>query len=198
MFILDRGFRDSIRFLEGCGYRPCMPESLSAGEHQLTTAQANRSRCVTICRWVVETVNGHFKRDFKLLRQEYFHRSLPHMMQNFKIAAALLNRFGVRFQNNIYSSEILEIIHERMGLINNLANMVESLNMNRRSSHFENICADQNNISFFPTLEYRDLILFALGTYQIRQARSYYGEHVRSQGRYRIEVNRGEVISQNE
>ncbi|KAJ8710626.1 hypothetical protein PYW08_009141 [Mythimna loreyi] len=120
------------------------------------------------------------------------------MMQNFKIAAALLNRFGVRFTNNIYSSGILEIIRERMGLENNLANMVEALNMNRRSSHFENICADQNNVSFFPTLEYRDLILFALGTYQIRQARSYYGEHVRSQGRYIIEVNRGEAITQNE
>ncbi|XP_041988982.1 uncharacterized protein LOC121740371 [Aricia agestis] len=90
VFILDRGFRDSISLLEGYGFRTCMPESLLEGEHQLTTAQANRSRCVTICRWVVEAVNGHFKRDFKLFRQEYFHRSLPHMMDNFKIAAALL------------------------------------------------------------------------------------------------------------
>ncbi|CAH2105465.1 unnamed protein product [Euphydryas editha] len=198
VFILDRGFRDSISLLEGCGFRAFMPESLSEGEHQLTTAQANKSRCVTICRWVVEAVNGHFKRDFKLLRQEYFHQSLPHMMQNFQIAAALLNRFGVRFENNIYCSEILEIIQERMDLENNLANMVESLNMNRRSSNFENICADENNLPFFPTLEYRDLVLFALGTYQLRQARSYYGEHVRSQGGYRIEVNRGEAINQNE
>lgn len=61
-----------------------MPESLSQGEHQLTTAQANRSRCETICRWVVEAVNGHFKRDFKLLRQEYFHRSLSHMTRILK------------------------------------------------------------------------------------------------------------------
>ncbi|CAH2109329.1 unnamed protein product [Euphydryas editha] len=72
VFILDRSFRDSISLLEGCGFRDFMPESLSEGEHQLTTAQANKSRCVTICRWVVEAINGHFKRDFKLLRQEYF------------------------------------------------------------------------------------------------------------------------------
>ncbi|XP_023940272.2 uncharacterized protein LOC112047391 [Bicyclus anynana] len=186
-FILDRGFRDIISLLEGCGYRPFMPESLLEGEHQLTTAQANRSRCVTICRWVVEVVNGYFKRDYKLLRQEYFHRSLPHMMQNFQIAAALINKFGVRLRDNEYASEIITIIRQNMLLENNLAIMVEALNMNRRSSNFINITADRNNISF-PELEYRDLILVALGTYQIRQARSYYGEHIRFHGGYRIEV----------
>lgn len=189
VFILDRGFRDCISLLEGCGYRTCMPESLLEGEHQLTTAQANRSRCVTICRWVVEAVNGHFKRDYKLFRQECFHRSLPHMMQNFEIAAALLNNFGVRFQDNVYAHEILQIIRERINLENNLANVVDELNMNRRTSFFQNITADRNNLIHFPTLEHRDLILFALGTYQIRQARSYYGEHVRFHGGYRIEVS---------
>ncbi|KAH9642648.1 hypothetical protein HF086_008261 [Spodoptera exigua] len=58
VFILDREFRDCISLLEGCGYRTCMPESLLEGEHQLTTGQANRSRCVTICRWVLpEQIN---------------------------------------------------------------------------------------------------------------------------------------------
>lgn len=85
-----------------------------------------------------------------------------------------------------------------MELENNLVNMVDAFNMNRRSAQFENICADQNNMSCFPTLEYRDLIMFALGTYQIRQARSYYGEHVRFHGGYIIQVNRGETINQND
>lgn len=195
VFILDRGFRDSISFLEGCGYRTCMPDSLLEGEHQLTTEQANRSRCVTICRWVVEAVNGHLKRDFKLFRQDYFHRSLPHMMQNFQIAAALLNKFGVRFRDNVYANEILQIIRDRMDLENNLANMVQELNMNRRTSQFRNITADRNNLLYFPTLEYSDLILFALGTYQIRQARSYYGEHIRFHGGYRIEVSKENIDS---
>ncbi|XP_045455076.1 uncharacterized protein LOC123664602 [Melitaea cinxia] len=187
VFILDRGFRDSISLLQGCGYKPYMPESLIEGEHQLTTAQANRSRCVTICRWVVEVINGYFKRDFKLLRQEYFHRSLPHMMQNFRIAAALLNKFGARLQDNEYANDILATIRQNITLRNNLAEMVEAVNMNRRSSNFQNITEDQENI-YFPVLEYRDLILFALGTYQIRQARSYYGEHMRFHGGCRIEV----------
>lgn len=33
VFILDRGFRDIISLLEGCGYRTCMPESLLEGKH---------------------------------------------------------------------------------------------------------------------------------------------------------------------
>ncbi|KAF9823579.1 hypothetical protein SFRURICE_011885 [Spodoptera frugiperda] len=132
VFILDRGFRDSIRMLEGCNYRAYMPESLLEDEHQLTTQQANRSRCVTICRWVVEAVNGQFKRDFKLLRQDYFNKSVPNMMQNFQIAASLLNRFGVRFQDRNDANEIVTIIRERINFENNLAILVEQLNMNRR------------------------------------------------------------------
>ncbi|KAJ8709372.1 hypothetical protein PYW07_009198 [Mythimna separata] len=117
------------------------------------------------------------------------------MMQTFQITTALLNKFGVRFQNNEYANEILEIIREWMNLPNNLANMVEALNMNRRTSQFRSITADRDNVLCFPTLEYRDLILFALGTYQIRQARSYYGEHIRFHGRYRIEVSSENIDS---
>lgn len=71
VFILDRGFRDAIPFLETLGYKIYNPESLEQGETQLPTIKANKSRCVTLCRWMVEVVNGRFKRDFKLFRQEY-------------------------------------------------------------------------------------------------------------------------------
>lgn len=111
------------------------------------------------------------------------------MFENFKIAAALLYKFGVRFHDSIYASEILEIIRQRMFLENKLADMVEAINMNRRTSLFANITADENNLLYFPTLEHRDLILFDLGTYQIRQARSYYGKHVRTHGGFTIEVS---------
>lgn len=167
-----------------------MPESLSENEHQLTTQQANRSRCVTICRWVVEAVNGQFKRDFKLLRQDYFNKSVPHMMENFQIAASLLNRFGVRFRDRDDANEIVSMIRERINLENNLALLVDELNMSRWSTAFQSITADRDNQFTFPRLTHSELILFALGTYQIRQARSYYGEHIRFHGSYRIEVCR--------
>ncbi|XP_072936633.1 uncharacterized protein [Epargyreus clarus] len=191
IFILDRGFRDSISLLEECRYEVHMPESLLEGEHQLTTQQANQNRCITICRWVaVEVVNGYFKRDFKLFRQDYFNRSLPHMMQNFQIAASILNKFALRIQDRPEASEIVQIINSRINLQNNLADFVETNNMNRRSSNFVSITADLDNVLDFPRMLPNDLIFFALGTYQIKQARSYFGEHIRSHGRYLIEVCR--------
>ncbi|KAJ8706070.1 hypothetical protein PYW07_010847 [Mythimna separata] len=42
----------------------------------------------------------------------------------------------------------------------------------------------------FPILSADDLIIYALGTYQVQQARSYYGEHVKRDGSYVIEVCR--------
>lgn len=190
IFILDRGFRDSISLLEAC--KTYMPESLLEGEHQLTTQQANRSRCVTICRWVVEVVNGYFKRDFKIFRQDFFNKTVPHMMQMFSIAASLLNKFGVRLKNRNDAEQIINVIRERFPLHNNLSDFINNMQMNRRTSDFSSITA-HSNTDIFPRLEYNEVILFALGTYQIRQARSYYSEHVRFHGGYRIEISRENI-----
>ncbi|KOB64120.1 Uncharacterized protein OBRU01_24575 [Operophtera brumata] len=86
IFILDRGFRDSIPLLESHGYVGVMPESKTRGATQLTAIQANKSRMCTICRWPVEIVNGRLKRDFKILRQEYFNVAMRHMFTDVKIA----------------------------------------------------------------------------------------------------------------
>lgn len=64
VFILDRGFRDSIPCIEECGYNPHMPPTRARGE-QLSTAEANKSRLITMTRWVVETINGRFKKILK-------------------------------------------------------------------------------------------------------------------------------------
>ncbi|KAF9412848.1 hypothetical protein HW555_008752 [Spodoptera exigua] len=57
VFILDRGFRDSLVLLENCGYDVHVPLSLEEGETQLSSIAANKTRAVTLCRWVVESVN---------------------------------------------------------------------------------------------------------------------------------------------
>lgn len=67
--ILDRGFRDAVPDLEACGFEPHMPPSKARNERQLSTEDANKSRLVTMVRWVIETMNGRFKRDFKIFRQ---------------------------------------------------------------------------------------------------------------------------------
>lgn len=86
VMILDRGFRDSIADIESCGYVAQMPPTKLRDETQLTTEQANKSRLVTMCRWVVEVVNGRFNRDYKLLRQDYFNSTLHNLFPDFRIA----------------------------------------------------------------------------------------------------------------
>lgn len=52
---------------------------------------------------------------------------------------------------------------------------------------FQNVT--HSNIEF-PELTIDDLELIALGTYQIKQAKSYVGEHLRAHGLYSLEVCR--------
>lgn len=189
-FVLDRGFRDALPLLNACGYKTHFPASLQRGETQLSTLAANKSRSVTISRWVVEAVNGRFKRDFKLFRQEYFNLASKHVMIDFKIAAALINRFHPPITNRNDAGEILNIINANMFENNYLSDFVNVNQLNRRRADFVSVTVENDNLTDFPRLSYSELILISLGTYQIKQSRSYYGEHVRANGTYIIEVCR--------
>lgn len=188
VFILDRGFRDAISNLEACGYVAQMPETKHPNETQLTTDQANKSRLVTICRWVVEVINGRFKRDFRLLRHVHSNRALGNMIDYFRIAAALLNSYHVLIDNNVHATDFLEIIHERINMPNSLADLVITNNYNRRRAQFQAMGSDMPEFNNFPRLTEEELTLFALGSYQLKQARSYYGEHVQPDGAFIIEL----------
>lgn len=189
VFILDRGFRDALQNLEAVGYEAYMPESLAEGEHQLTTLKSNKSRCITMCRWVVEVVNGRIKRDFKLLRQDYFNRALSHMMDDFRIACALTNKFHPLIENKPEHTEYLEIAKTRIHLQNHLGDFIINENINRRRAVFTAIDGNIPQLRDFPKLGQVELKRFALCSYQIKQARSYYGEHIRQNGIYHIEVS---------
>lgn len=191
VFILDRGFRDCVDELHDHGFQAHIPETLSPNETQLSTFEGNRSRCVTINRWVVEAINGRIKRDFKIFRQEYFNRASPHMMKDFSIAAALHNAFATEFTDPENAEAILSIIQDRLFLDNVLAGLVEQESLNRRNSLFHIITTTNVN---FPHLSMAELVLFACGTYQIRQARSYIGEQFRFYGMYTIQVCTDEEI----
>lgn len=189
VFILDRGFRDAIPLLTSLNYNVYKPESLEPGETQLRTLQANRSRFVTMCRWIVEVVNGRFKRDFKLLRNDFSNNAATHLITDFRIAGAIINAFHVSIIDRPDASLLLERALQKLHQPNMLADFIIQNNVNRRSASFININANvlENE---FPVMTESDLILFALGTYQIKQARSYYGEHIRQNGVFEIEVCR--------
>ena len=84
IFLLDRGFRDCLNELEE-KYKiiPKMPSLVRRDEKQLTASDANQTRFVTICRWVVEVVNS-FLKTFKALKQVP-NKSLPHTFNDYKI-----------------------------------------------------------------------------------------------------------------
>jgi len=69
-----------------------MPVLLSKNENQLSTQDANNSRFVTKLRWVVEVINFFLKNSFKALKQVP-NISLPHTLEDYKIAGAIINRF---------------------------------------------------------------------------------------------------------
>ncbi|VDI01203.1 Hypothetical predicted protein [Mytilus galloprovincialis] len=51
VFIVDRGFRDSIDLLEELGIQTEMPSFLKKGQAQFTTEESNTSRLITKIRW---------------------------------------------------------------------------------------------------------------------------------------------------
>lgn len=99
----------------------------------------------------------------------------------------MINKFHQRIPDRSDAAQIVNIVIPNLNKNNDLADFVTTNNLNRRRTQFLNIDVNINNVSF-PRLEYQDLILVACGTYQIKQARSYYGEHTRNDGSYIIEV----------
>lgn len=189
IFILDRGFRDAIGLLTSLVYKIYKPESLDSGENQLSTIKANKSRLVTLCRWVIEIVNGRFKRDFKIFRIKYFNLAAKNLMDDFRIAGAITNNFHPAVIDRPDAQFILNRAQERLNMPNHLADHVIMHQLNRRRANFVRINAQIPQLNMFPTMEMSDLILFSLGTYQIKQARSYYGEHIRANGTFVVEVS---------
>ncbi len=58
--VLDRGFRDNVINLKAMKIKVHMPElkAQNRNEEQFSTRQANKSRQVTMVRWLVEAING--------------------------------------------------------------------------------------------------------------------------------------------
>ena len=61
ILILDRGFRDSIEFLNDIGFCTKFPAFLGPKEKQFSAKEGNETRLVTKIRWAVESVNARLK-----------------------------------------------------------------------------------------------------------------------------------------
>lgn len=56
VFVVDRGFRDSLTLLEDLGLVSAMPAFMKKGEKQMSTADANTSRLVTKVRYTIYSI----------------------------------------------------------------------------------------------------------------------------------------------
>lgn len=77
-----------------------------------------------MCRWIVEAVNGIFKMSYKIFRSEFFNTASTHAMTDFKIAAALINKFHQRVSDRPDAGQIVNLVNEKLHTNNILADYV--------------------------------------------------------------------------
>jgi hypothetical protein len=118
------------------------------------------------------------------------------MITDFRITSAIINATRQPYEDSIYAEQFIIIINENINRDNELAEYVREHNLNRRRVAFLPIDTNNAALEDFPRLTFEDLILFTLGTYHLRIARSYCHEHMRPNGLYIVELYRHhELIS---
>lgn len=185
--LLDRGFRDCIESLEAdYGLCPKIPSFLRKKEKQLDTKDANYSRLVTKCRWVIEVTNSFLMTSFQALRRVK-NKQLKTILKDFRIAAALINRFFKRLYSDDDDKEIAIRIKQRLNEENGLKNHVIMCKSHLKS---QNTRIEDCLISDFPVFSLQMIKNYiTLGNYQLNQSLSYIAEHLNG-GKYEILINK--------
>lgn len=173
VFVLDRGFRDTVNYLKDKGFTVLMP-SLKGKRNQLTTAEANHSRQVTMIRWVVEAVHGVIGQKYKLLHHQLDNKLLDHASLYCKIACFLVNKFGKRFISNVSTMDEVLIQVKNHPKENTLAQEAENGKWSRRKTQFQKITS--TDVDDFPEITENELKILFTGTYQLQQSISYLAE----------------------
>jgi len=178
--LVDRGFRDALPFLKEKGLKVYCP-----GLGQLNTNAANESRFVTKVRWVIEQVFGRLKMKFKLFAIPAQNSTLCHDYKSLVVACALLNLFHSPILSDTEHEDIAAEMKRRSLKNNNLNAVVEEHNLTQVRAPYHDIeytaldNADNNQLLNFPQLSKDDLFDISLGKYQIKNAVSYYAEHLK-------------------
>lgn len=179
VFLLDRGFRDSSNFLKSKGFNIKMPEFITKKDKtsQLTTEKANHSRMVTSCRFSIETRNGNIKQIWQIFNKTWISYEMHNLMDDYKIGAALINKFFKRIESNIEDAEEISTrMKQQLLLPNEFARIVNGSTFQSKVKIFTEENAD---IVLFPLLQSNEIKQLTLGNYQIKQGLSYIVEHVK-------------------
>lgn len=185
ILLLDRGFRDCIDHFTAKGLDVKMPALVqrSVNDSQLSTIDANQTRLVTALRFVVEARNGHMKTVYKIFNSIWNSLSLPHLVKDFQICAALLNRYHVNIESNRpFAHEMATLMLSRLHIDNDVFKITRKKQFQQHLKRFQPF----EDFDGLPALQSIHLIRIALGKYQIKQAASYCSQHIKAKGKFEV------------
>jgi hypothetical protein len=175
--VVDRGFRDVAAEFENLGYDIRMPGLLGKGDKQLSIDDANESRLVTKCRWVVESFHARFKK-WRFFSERIDQSFLLNIGKLTRIVAACLNKYRpVLYDANsdhhkAVAKRMLDLLH-RQSELEKLASSSQ-LSLRKKWITLTNI---DNNFAF-PQLDLDFLRNYTCGTYQLKQSKAYAKAHL--------------------
>ncbi|RNA07946.1 vacuolar sorting-associated 13c [Brachionus plicatilis] len=165
--IFDPGFKECIARLKAVYGLNCkIPTFLKDGQKQLSWSEANETRLITKCKFVIEVINGIFKQQFKSLKETQ-NTMLSHICDDYKIAVTLINAFfSERISDKEDENQISVEMKSKLRIKNNLEKYLDL---------------------GFPKLDVEIIKKkITFGRYQLEQAYGYLAEHFESNEEYKF------------
>ncbi|CAG2237268.1 unnamed protein product [Mytilus edulis] len=156
----------------------CLFNLYDKREKQLITNEANLTRVVTYCRWVVESTNARLKQ-FHFFKKVVSNTMISNIGDLVKITGGILKKYKRPLVSNPENEEVAKKMLGRSVLENSLQTYVEENNLIRRRTVYLPI----NAINFTKLTKemIRDI---SLGIYQLKKAPGYTREHLSVSGNY--------------
>jgi hypothetical protein len=175
--IVDRGFRDVAAEFEALGYDMKMPGLLAKDDNQLSANDANESRMVTKCRWVVESFHARFKK-WRFFSERIDQPFLINIGKLTRIVAACLNKYRPLLYdaNSDHDKAIAQRMMDLLHRQSQLEKLISGGQLSLRRKWITLMHMD-NNFDF-PQLDLDFLRDYTCGTYQIKQSASYAKAHL--------------------
>lgn len=185
ILLLDRGFRDCVEHFKTKGLDVKMPALVqrSANGVQLSTIDANQTRLITALRFIVEARNGHMKTVYKIFNAVWNSLSMPNLVVDFQICAALLNRYHITIESNRpFAGTLATLMLSRLNVDNVVFEVTSKSQFQKHLKRFQAF----EDFDGLPALQSIHLIRIALGKYQIKQAESYCSQHIKRKGKFEV------------
>lgn len=125
----------------------------------------------------MEVRNGHIKTVFKIFNTVWNPLSIPHLVVDFQICAALLNFYHCNIESNTpFADEMATQMVNRLNTENKVHKIISKKEIQRGLKIFLTF----EDYDSLPSLDAQHLVRISLGKYQIKQALSYSSQHIKN------------------